>query len=248
VETKKTIIASDRAAALLFPLAAFLRAGGMTQAAAQASFAAAFRRALKESSARRFDHIGHPTRYADIVALWTRDQRFLDRDGRPKLLHMGGKRGFSTLVRESSPNSDPNAVLSVFLRYGNVKKTRTGCYELVRPFFFSTRQNSMAFEPMAYFLSDASMTLGRILRRTRRSRGPEVFWRKVESVDLADVHAKEFIEYVRERSLTFLEEVDDWLEAHRAARKNRGGRVAMRRIGLGLFSIYSEPESSKAAG
>ncbi len=248
METKKTIIDSERAAALLFPLAAFLRAGGMTQSVAQASFANAFAKALKESSARRFDHIGHPTRYADIVSLWTRDQRFLDKGGRPRFLSMRGKLGFSTLVRESSPNSDPDAVLSVFLRYGNVRKVRRGCYELVRPFFFSTRQKSMAFEPMAYFLSDASMTLGRILRRTRRSRGPEVFWRKVESVDISDVHVKEFIEYVRERSLTFLEEVDDWLEAHRIGVKNRVKRGATRRVGLGLFSIYSEPERPGTVG
>jgi hypothetical protein len=248
LETKKTTIDSERAAALLFPLAAFLSAGGLTQSVAQASFATAFARALKESRARRFDHIGHPTRYADIVGLWTRDQRFLDRDGRPRLLPKRGKHGFNTLVRESSPDSNPEAVLSVFLRYGNVRRTRTGYYELVRPFFFSTRRKSMAFEPMAYFLSDASMTLGRILRRSRRSRDPEVFWRKVESVHISDVHVKEFIEYVRERSLTFLEEVDDWLEAHRAPRKNRGGRGAKRRIGLGLFSIYSEPESSRTVG
>jgi hypothetical protein len=248
VETKKTIIDAERAAALLFPLAAFLRAGGLTQSVAQSSFATAFARALKESSARRFDHIGHPTRYADIVGLWTRDQRFLDRDGRPRLLPMRGKHGFKTLVRESSPDSDPGAVLSVFLRYGNVKKLRNGSYELVRPFFFSTREKSMAFEPMAYFLSDASMTLGRILRRTRHSRGPEVFWRKVESVDISDTHVKEFIDYVRERSLTFLEEVDDWLEAHRVARKNRGRRGAMRRVGLGLFSIYSQREPQRTVG
>jgi hypothetical protein len=244
VETKKTIIDPERAAALLFPLAAFLKAGGLTQSAAQASFATAFARALKESR-RRFDHIGHPTRYADIVGLWTRDQRFLDRDGRPRLLSARGKNGFSSLVRESSPDSNPEEVLSVFLRYGNVRKTRARYYELVRPFFFSTRRKSMAFEPMAYFLSDASITLGRILRRKRGSRSPEVFWRKVESVDISDAHVKEFIEYVRERSLTFLEEVDDWLEAHRTTRKNRNNRVATRRIGLGLFSIYSDPESSR---
>jgi hypothetical protein len=248
VETKKTVIDSKRATALLFPLAAFLRAGGLTQSVAQRSFASAFAKALKEPSARRFDHIGHPTRYADIVALWTRDQRFLDRDGRPRRLSMRGKRGLIALVRESSPDSSPEAVLQVFLRYGNVRKTRTGCYELVRPFFFSTRQKSMAFEPMAYFLSDASMTLGRILRRTRSSRGPEVFWRKVETVDISDAHVKEFIDYVRDRSLTFLEEIDDWLEAHRTIRKNRTGRSARRRLGLGLFSIYSEPESFKNAG
>lgn len=242
MEPQRTVIDSKRATMLLFPLAAFLRAGGLSQEEAQASFAAAFEKALRTPNARRFDHIGHPTRYADIVALWARDARFLDRNGRPRLLALRGKSGFNAMVREASPNSKPDDVLAVFLRYGNVRKTKEGRYELVRPFFFSSRQKSMAFEPMAYFLSDASTTLGRILRRTSRTHCPEVFWRKVESDHLSDAHAERFIEFLRDRSLTFLEEIDDWLEAHRTTRKKRGRNSLVRRTGLGLFSIYSEPE------
>jgi hypothetical protein len=242
VKMQKTAIDFRRATRLLYPLAAFLRAGGLSEQEAKACFAAAFQKALKTPSARRFDHIGHPTRYADIVARWARDERFLDRSGRPRLLSLGGKYGFRALVREASENSDPEAVLAVFLRYGNVRKTKAGLYDLVRPFFFSSREKSMAFEPMAYFLSDASTTLGRILRRTTRARYPEVFWRKVETDHLSDVHAERFIEFLRDRSLTFLEEVDDWLEAHRTSRKRRR-RNLVRRTGLGLFTIYSDPES-----
>jgi hypothetical protein len=241
VETQRTAIDSQRATTLLYPLAAFLRAGGLNEDKARASFAAAFRKALKAPKTRRFDHIGHPTRYADIVALWARDKRFLDASGRPKLLSVHGKNGFNTLVRDASPSSNPDAVLSVFLRYGNVRKTK-GLYELVRPFFFSSRQKSMAFEPMAYFLSDASTTLSRILRRTSRTRGPEVFWRKVESDHLSDAHAEKFLEFLRDRSLSFLEEIDDWLEAHGAPRKHRRRTSMTRRTGLGLFTIYSDPE------
>lgn len=242
VKTQKTGIDLQRATRLLYPLAAFLRAGGLGEREAQASFAAAFQKAMKTPSARRFDHIGHPTRYADIVARWARDRRFLDRSGRPRLLSLRGKHGFSALVRDASPNSDSGAVLAVFLRYGNVRKTKTGLYELVRPFFFSSREKSMAFEPMAYFLSDASTTLGRILRRSNRARYPEVFWRKVETDHLSDSHAEQFIEFLRDRSLTFLEEIDDWLEAHRTSRKRPGTRSRVRRAGLGLFTIYSDPE------
>jgi hypothetical protein len=242
VETQRTAIDSRRATTLLYPLAAFLRAGGLSDEEARVSFEAALQKARKVSSARRFDHIGHPTRYADIVSLWARDKRFIDRTGRPKLLSIRGAKSFSTVVREASPHSKPQAVLAVFLRYGNVRKTKAGQLELIRPFFFSSRQKSMAFEPMAYFLSDASTTLGRILRRNSRSRGPEVFWRKVETDHLSDAHAEQFIDFLRDRSLTFLEEIDDWLEAHRIPRKRSDRSSLVRRAGLGLFTIYSDAE------
>src|SRR6185369_5466785 len=115
-------------------------------------------------------------------------------------------------------------------------------YRLIRPLFLTSTDSAMAFEPIAYFLSDASSTLGRIIRRTRRTRGPELFWRKVECRGLAAGSAREFIAFVRDRGQEFLEEVDDWLEAHakRGAARRRGQKL--RRIGLGLFSIDSNSE------
>src|SRR6185437_11169025 len=115
--------------------------------------------------------------------------------------------------------------------------------ELVRPFFFASSETKMAFEPVAFFLNDASATLTRILRRRRDARTPELFWRKVESASISDADADKFNTFARERSMLFLEELDDWLEAH--ARQVKSRKPSSRRVGLGLFSIYSEPEKSK---
>jgi uncharacterized protein DUF6502 len=244
VSSKKTAIGRARAELLLAPIAAFLHADGLSEREAEQSFKSAFHKARNRANARRIDRIGHPTRYADIVALWTRDTRFIDTTGCPKPLTWAGKAGFRALVSEASPTSDPRAVMLVFTRYGNVRRTKEGKYKLVRPFFLTSGRKRMAFEPMAYFLSDASATLGRILTRTSHSRAPELFWRKVETVCLSETTAKRFIEFVSHRSLTFLEEVDEWLDAQRSAKNDRLAHESFRRVGLGLFSIYSEPELS----
>ena len=243
---RRTTIDQRRATALLFPIAAFLLAGGLGRRKARDSFESAIREAESIVGGRRIDHIGHPTHYADIVALWAHDKRFADARGHPRLLELTGKHGFASLVHEISRTLDPESVLSILRRYGNVRRTR-GRYALVRPFFFTSSQTTMAFEPMAYFLADASSTLGRILKRTRRSRGAELFWRKVECTGLSEKAVKSFTAFARDRSLEFLEELDDWLEARRASETGKRTSADFRRVGLGLFSIYSDVESPHSA-
>jgi hypothetical protein len=179
--------------------------------------------------------------YADIVAAWMRRKQYLDSSGYPRILPLSGPHGFTTLVNKVSPGAKAQNVLSVLLRYRNVRRVKGGRYELVRPFFNTDSEKATAFEPIAYFLSDASATLSRILKRQRPPRCPEQFWRKVESIYVSEASATKFAAFARERSLLFLEELDDWLEAH--CRTTSGVR-RRRRVGLGLFSIYSPPETA----
>lgn len=242
MRSRQTRITDQRAEALLFPIAAFLRAGGLSQKNALSRLAAAFRRAGSLVGVRRIEHIGQPLLYADVVTAWGRDSRFIDTHGRPRPLSLQGRNEFSTLVRSVSSKSDPGSVLRVLIRFGNVRRAGRGKYKLVRPLFFTSTKQAVAFEPVAYFLSDATSTLERILRRTSRSRHPELFWRKVESARLSPASAREFVEFVRERSQSFLEEIDEWLEskADRVSVKRRGGKL--RRVGLGVFSIDSNAD------
>jgi hypothetical protein len=245
--SQKTSIGSKRAESLLYPIAAFLLTGGLSRVAAEKAFNDALVEAQKIAG-RRIEHIGHPLRYADVIALWSHDVRFVDRLGHPRALRMNGKHEFRSLIASVDPKLNYKILLSVLKRYGNVRKTRDGRYALVRPFFFTSTRKSMAFEPMAYFLSDASSTLGRILKRTKSSRAPELFWRKVEATGLSKSAAVEFTEFVATRSLEFLEELDDWLEARRTVATQKGRAHHLRRVGIGLFSIYSNPEAITQSG
>jgi hypothetical protein len=57
-----------------------------------------------------------------------------------------------------------------------------------------------------------------------------------------------FTQFVASRSLEFLEELDDWLETHRCAPRRKRSAHHSRRVGIGLFSIYSNPEMSSHTG
>jgi Family of unknown function (DUF6502) len=237
---EKTAISARRASSILFPIATFLHAGGMSPETALAIFGASMKRVSKLSVGRKLEHIGHPTRYTDIVGMWMRSKRFIDKNGRPRMLRIEGRDGFNSLVRSVAWQADPKAVLAVLIRYGNVRRTKKGTYELMRPFFYTSNSESMAFEPIVNFLSDVTSNLSKILKRSASWKGPELFWTKTENAQISEVVAKRFTAYARERGLVFLDELDDWLEAN--ADRKKAGRKPRRRVGLGIFSIYSDRE------
>jgi len=225
---------------LLYPIAAFLQEGGFSKIDAVNALSAAFERLQKRNSNRRMQHIGHTTPYADIIAAWTRNREYVDPSGRPRALHLSGPNSFASLVERTSPDTSVQMALTVLLRYRNIRRSKNGKYHLVKPFFYTNSNDATAFEPIAFFLSDASTTLADILKRQDGARRPEPFWRKVESISVSDSIARKFVTFARERSLIFLEELDDWLEAHRDV--SRSAPRKRRRVGLGLFSIYSDYE------
>ncbi len=237
-----TTLETKRAKSLLYPVAAFLRQEGFTKDDSLEILFSAFESLEKGKRNLRMEHIGHPTRYADIVAAWTRDREYLDSRGLPRELPLSGPKGFAALVRKVSPFTSVHTALSVLLRYKNIRRLKNGKYRLDKGFFSTTSDKITAFEPTAYFLSDASATLAEFLRRGRRTLRPGPFWRKVETISVSDAVARKFLAYARERSFMFLEELDDWLEAHRDIPATKVRK--RRRIGLGLFSICSDYEST----
>jgi hypothetical protein len=241
---QKTALDRRRAKALLHPIAAFLHAGGFTQTEALAVFSSVLDAFQKGRKNRRMEHIGHPTPYADVIATWVRDRRYVDDSGRPRALSLSGRNGFTALVRSVSPRTTAKTALSVLVRYRNIRRLKDGRYSLINPFFYTNSHRATAFEPIAFFLSDATATLSQILKRHARAPQQERFWRKVESFYVSDAIAKKFAAFARDRSFLFLEELDDWLEAHRDTTAHDTRK--RRRVGLGLFSIYSDYENTSA--
>lgn len=250
-QRSKTVINVDRAIAFLYPIAALLRSGGMNTAQSLAAFAAALDHVHRSDGKRALDHIGASTCYPDLIATWSRERKFLDSQGRPRPLPLSGTNGFRALVKSTGARQDPKQLLAVLMRYKNVRRLRDGRVQLVSPLFRASAGPRIAFEPMSHFLGDATSTLTHILNNARAPRAPDLFWRSVESVHVSRANAWKFTEFAKERSLLFLEELDDWLDAHERSKSLNPKRQM--RIGLGLFSIYSRqspppyrsPEASK---
>lgn len=226
-----------KAAALLDPIAAFLHSIGMTEAESLAALAAAIEDVRRNEKSRKLERIGTPTCYLDLIATWSRERKFLDSQGRPRPLSLSGANGFAALVKSVGGGRDPKRLLAVLMRYRNVRRLSDGRIQLVSPLFRASAGSRIAFEPIARFLNDATSTLTHTLRQVSATTTPDLFWRTVENVHLSRADAVKFMEFTKERSLLFLEELDDWLSAH-GNLGTRSGKSKLR-VGLGLFSICS---------
>lgn len=237
---RKTVIRSKQAVALLYPIAAFLHSGGMSRTQSVAALTAAIDKVYKPRAKRELEHIGTSRRYAEMIATWSSKRRFLDSRGRPRSLPLTGVNSFSALARSAGAGSDSKSALSVLTRYRNVRRLSNGRIQLVSPFFRASAGSKMAFEPIVYFLNDATSTLTHTLESTSAQTRPDSFWRKVDSAQVSKGDVDRFFDFAKERSLIFLEELDDWLRAHAGAKSHTGKKQM--RVGLGLFSIYSRRE------
>jgi len=233
---KKVVITRDQAISLLYPIATFFNSVEMSRSESLAALTAAIAD-VRGPARKRLEHIGKPTCYADLIAAWTRDRKFLDARGRPRPLTLSGTNGFAALARSACAGRKPRTLLSVLIRYKNVRRLSNGTYQLVSPFFCATAGSKVAFEPIAYFLNDVTSALTQLLKNSRTSQRPHHFWRTVESAKISTRNARKFGAFARERSLIFLEELDDWLQSHADAPCASASRQL--RVGLGLFSIYS---------
>jgi Family of unknown function (DUF6502) len=234
---RTTTINWDQAVSLLYPIAAFFNREGLSRPQSLAALAAAIDD-LRKPAKRRLEHIGTPTCYADLIAAWTRERKFLDSQGRPRPLALSGTNGFTALAKSARVGGDPKRLLSVLIRYRNVRRLSNGTFKLISPYFRASDGSKVAFEPIAYFLDDAASALTHLLKDSGKRNESKHFWRKVESARLSRSNAKKFVEFAMDRSLLFFEEMDDWLQAHsEAVIPIRGSKQL--RVGLGLFSIYS---------
>ena len=238
---RKTVISRGQAVSLLYPIAAFYNRVGLSRSQSLAALRAAIDD-VRGPNGKRLENIGIPTCYADLIATWTRERKYLDSRGCPRKLTLSGANGFAALAKSACPGQDPGKLLRVLMRYKNVRRLSDGRVQLVSPLFRASAGSKMAFEPITYFMNDAASTLTYTLKNVTASTNPDLFWRTVESTQVSKTNAKKFMEFAKERSLLFLEELDDWLQAH-AKSKVRGTKKQLR-IGLGVFSIYSQERKS----
>lgn len=223
---------------LLEPILRFLAVSGMTQAAAKKVFDVAWQAIASEQSNVQVNRLASIETYAELVSAWTRLPDYLDRHGNPRDLALGGRKGFRTLVAAVGPSLSCELAVSVLQTYGNVTRLKSGRYRLLKPFFHVHSNSAVAFEPSARFLADASATVNCLVRQDSTIGLPKLFWRVADSQSLPEENMQPYLAFARQRSLAFLQEIDDWLQTHSGVAKS-GPKIG--RAGLGVFSICSLP-------
>jgi hypothetical protein len=171
---------------------------------------------------------------ADLIHRWLRDPKYINANGKPKELPVGGKSSFQNLVKESEPRANPHEVVHLLLKFGVVRRLENGNLRLIRRSLNFSIPDGLPFEPNFNFLLDAVRSCTRGLAQGRAA--PKLYWHSADSKQIASKDTDAFLKFSEERSLSFMHEINDWLDQHASV---AGGRAAAkpRRVGVGLFAV-----------
>ena len=224
---------------LLNPIAEFLYRSGLSREQLLAEWHSALHHCAGPKKGLKVVHIGFDKLGVTVVSRWLRDPNYLNRAGRPDDLPIHGKRSFSSLLKACRIDRPALSVLKTLVQFGTVKKISPQRYRLIRRSINFAIPNYLPFEPNLQFLVDAvrASTWGSSVGPKQ----PRLFWQNVASTSVPNRHNAEFLRFTRERGLSFMHEINDWLEAHESTPGTAAGRNASnsgaRRLGIGLFGV-----------
>ncbi len=224
---------------LLLPILTFLRKSGISQSRLLTECRSAIRQAGASKSQLKVVRIGFGYVSSSIVNRWLRDPSFLNHAGQPADLSVRGVRSISSLLTACQVTLAPSKVVALLVEFGTIRRVHSGKYRLVRRCLNFMIPEYLPFEPNFRFLVDAALASTRRLGVPHNL--PKLFWQCADSTNIHRRHIPEFLRFAQERSLSFMHEVNDWLEEHEV--RDTGGlraRKDLRRLGVGLFGICSD--------
>lgn len=224
---------------LLIPIAEFLHRSGLSHAQLLTEWRSAIKHCSGPKKGVKVVHIGFDELGVTVVSRWLRDPEYLNHVGRPDDLPIRGRRSFSSLLKSCRIERPASSVLSSLMRFGTVKKISPNRYRLVRRSINFAIPNYLPFEPNFQFLVDAARasTWGSAIA----PKLPRLFWQNVASSNVPNRYNADFLRFARDRGLTFMHEINDWLEAHEETPGSNAkpGKAlkGTRRLGVGLFGV-----------
>lgn len=178
------------------------------------------------------DEVEHHNRAWRVLAAWSREGRFVEADGRPRVLALSE---FAELVRCHAGDMPARAVLDEMLRVGAVLRHGDGRLELVARPFLARRSEVDKIDMLGSAVADLLSTVDHNIERGERE--PR-FQRRVMYQPMPASVAAEFSALSATQSMALLERLDDWL-ARRDAQPDKNAK-AEPQVRLGVSIHYFE--------
>jgi hypothetical protein len=179
------------------------------------------------SGTREGNYVGNGNVSAELIRLWTRDGRYIDRDARPKPLSLvRGTNSLVSLIASLDPSVDPHSAVESMRAVGLLRKLPSGKYIPTAESVTIDRLHPLAIEHVAKSLIRIVTTVCR--NTDPRRQAIPLIERYAYVPDLSRVEAKAFAEFTRAQGMAYLESVDDWLEQRRVRRLPANGKQSSR--------------------
>lgn len=192
--------------------------------------------------------VGNGNVSAEVIRIWHRDGRFLDRDARPKPLRLTrGPASLGALVKKLDPSADHMQSIQAMRAVGLIRKLPDGRYIPTSNSVTIDHLHPLAIEHVAKSVVRLVSTVCRNTDPGKRAM--PLVERYAYVPDLSESEATAFADFTRSLGMAYLEAVDDWLERRRARRLPQAAGKAERKgiaAGVHLFAYLGDMEEASA--
>jgi hypothetical protein len=177
---------------------------------------ASFRNRKREGAQKALDdiRIGSENVSAQLLRMWHRDSRYIDRDAKPRPLFLAkGRNSLSGIVKRLDPSMDAMSILREMRSVGLIKRTSSGTYLPTSESAIVGQLHPLAVEHVAKLVIRLVSTVGRNLDPSGQAL--PLIERHAYAPNLRKSDSKAFADFTRAQGMAYLQSVDDWLEHHK---------------------------------
>ncbi|MEA2624704.1 MAG: hypothetical protein QOD06_749 [Candidatus Binatota bacterium] len=182
---------------------------------------------------------------ADVCSRWSTEGRWTDRAGHPLPLSIRGRtRSFVRLVRETTADVRPKALLDELVRAGAVELRDDRTVVLSRKAYIPATGTS---EKLTMLAEDPPELVRTMIRNVFLTAGEPWLQQKVAYDHLGSDGLERVRREIRRRAERFLDGIDRYLSRYDRDRNARAPGGERRRAGLGVYYFESEDDETPAA-
>jgi hypothetical protein len=164
----------------------------------------------------------------DVLHHWFTDPKFMEKSGKPKTLELHGTgECFAQLVRECAGDRPAGAIKTELIRCGAVKQLEDGRLQAERRYVMPENVDEKLINSLSFALRGLAST---IAHNSNPATADLRVQRIVESEDTTEEERRVLRETIRERLITFSEEIDNLFPRTKARQIDRAHRV-----GVGVY-------------
>jgi hypothetical protein len=180
---------------------------------------------------------GYVTKASLLLSAWHLYPEYLDRHGKPALLHLDGEGAtFTTLLRRCGAGDiRPSTLLKELLNAGAVRQRTDGRLEALQRSYIPHAMDEHLIRLWGTVLGDVATTYAHNL--THKPNAAPRFERAAVNDRVAASATEEFRQFLDREGQAFLERVDAWLTAHEISGTEDEPGAATLRLGAGLYHI-----------
>lgn len=170
-----------------------------------------------------------------VLAEWFTSPTYLTAKGFPKSLPFEpSKRGpsFASLVREVGGDVPPGAMLKELIRAGCVKEIRPGTWKAIKRQYSPMGIDLFQVQRFGECLHDLAQTIASNMGQPKVNE--RLFEFRAWANDVDSSSTPKLRRIVATQGQAYLEQIDDWLNAHRVAAESEGANEGTR-CGVGIY-------------